>query len=130
MKITKPMLIAIAEDYALTRFSLRAIITSIPGYKICIEARNGKELIDHVSGSTYLPDILLLDICMPVLNGYDTIKILKKKWPQIKIIVLSQNCGQYSVRYMLQNGAKAFLPKENFNHHIERALTGISEHEY
>ena len=81
--------IAIVDDHQMLREGLFNCLT-IWGYSVIIQACNGKDLLDKLSEVT-LPDICILDLNMPVLNGYETINILKKTWPTIKILVFSMN---------------------------------------
>lgn len=81
--------IAIVDDHQMLREGLFNCIT-IWGYSVIIQACNGKDLLEKLSEMN-LPDICILDLNMPVLNGYETINILKKTWPTIKILVFSMN---------------------------------------
>src|SRR5689334_19387239 len=79
--------VAIVEDHPLLRECLFDFIT-LWGYSVTILARNGKEFIDQINDRT-LPEICVLDLNMPILNGFETIKILNKSWPNVKIIAIS-----------------------------------------
>ena len=81
--------IAIVDDHQMLREGLFHCIT-IWGYSVIIQACNGQDLLEKLSEMN-LPDICILDLNMPVLNGYETINILKKTWPTIKILVFSMN---------------------------------------
>jgi len=81
--------IAIADDHSLIRECLNNCIT-LWGYSVIIQACNGKELIDRIDNNN-LPEICILDLNMPVQNGYETIKKLNHSWPGIKIMVFSMS---------------------------------------
>lgn len=81
--------IAIVDDHQMLREGLFNCLT-IWGYSVIMQACNGKDFLDKLSEMS-LPDICILDLNMPVLNGYETINILKKTWPTIKILVFSMN---------------------------------------
>lgn len=79
--------VAFADDHIMIRECLFNCLT-LWGYSVIIQACNGKDLINQITDDN-LPDICILDINMPELNGYETIKILNKSWPDIKIMVFS-----------------------------------------
>ncbi len=130
MKTTGLIQIAIVDDCSLIRFSLRTLISYLPGMKVQFEASNGKELFDKLQTIAQIPDVIILDIGMPMVNGYEAIDEIKKKWSDVKVIILSQYCGEYSVKLMLQKGANAFLSKNGAFHRIKDAIYAVVEHEY
>lgn len=81
--------VAFADDHTMLRECLYNCLT-LWGYSVIIQACNGKNLLDQISEEN-IPDICILDINMPELDGYETIKILSKTWPQIKIMVFSMS---------------------------------------
>jgi DNA-binding NarL/FixJ family response regulator len=81
--------VAFADDHAMLRECLYNCLT-LWGYSVIIQACNGKDLLDQISNEN-MPDICILDLNMPVLNGWETIKVLTKSWPDIKIMVFSMN---------------------------------------
>lgn len=81
--------VAIVDDHVLIQECLFAFLTRW-GYSVTIQACNGKDFIEKVTEDN-MPDICIMEIDMPVLNGYKTIHILKKTWPAMKVIVLSMN---------------------------------------
>lgn len=103
--------VAIVDDHVLIQECLFTFLTRW-GYSVTIQACNGKDFLDKVSGDN-LPDICILDLNMPVLNGYKTIPILKKTWPSIKIIVLSMNITEKTPGNFLN--ADAAVSKHSLN---------------
>jgi DNA-binding NarL/FixJ family response regulator len=79
--------VAFADDHTMIRECLYNCLT-LWGYSVIIQACNGRSLLDQISEEN-MPDICILDINMPELDGYETIKILSKSWPHIKIMVFS-----------------------------------------
>lgn len=101
--------IAIADDHLHMRQVVRQIIESF-GYNIIIEAEDGQKLIDKIiSGS--VPDICVLDMNMPFLNGVQTTRILKERWPSIKIAIFSMSDRTWVRKEALAAGADVYILK-------------------
>ena len=122
--------VAIADDSALVRFSLIRLISSFDNFKVDFEASNGKELIDYLYNTLRRPELIVLDIGMPIMNGYETINIIKKEWPRIKVLVLSLYSQEYSVNYMVSKGVNGFLSKDGAMSLMGKALNAIITDEY
>jgi len=103
--------IAIAENYTMIRGLLVNLINIQPNFQVIAEADNGRQLLDMMEQTAEKPDIVLLDIEMPVLNGYDTMLVLKKTYEDVRVIVLTVFEGEYSIIRMINNGARAYLLK-------------------
>jgi two-component system, NarL family, invasion response regulator UvrY len=117
--------IACADDHPLVRQGIVSFINMFGGMRVDIEAGNGKELIAQIQKSKQLPDMILLDISMPVMNGYNTLLELKIKWPQIKILILTiQEMGADVVR-MIENGASGYLAKNAPPGELKKAIHSI-----
>src|SRR5579883_2150506 len=100
----KTIRIAMADDSSLTRYSLNKLIAQTDGYMVCTEASNGQELLDKLNAEPQLPDICVLDIGMPVLDGYATLAAIRKKWPFLKVLMLSIHSAPYSVVHTITAG--------------------------
>jgi DNA-binding NarL/FixJ family response regulator len=103
--------IVLVDDHSLLRNGLCNIINSFQGYRVLFEADNGKDFIRQLDPN-YLPDIVLLDVSMPEMNGYETANWLLKKYPEINILVLSMLSDEQCIIKMLQNGAKGYILKD------------------
>jgi two-component system invasion response regulator UvrY len=103
--------IGMADDHQMIRQSIKSLIEGNNQFKVIIEADNGKELIEKIESAQEVPAILLIDISMPVMNGYDTIAYLTHNHKDLKSIALSINDDFNSVFKMIENGAKAYLKK-------------------
>ncbi len=117
--------IAYAEDHTLIR---KAIIEYINFYEDCnvvADENNGKELIDKIGILECAPDVCILDISMPVMNGYDTIIYLKKSYPKMKFLVLSMYDTEFSVIRMIRNGANGYLLKNCDPADLHQAIVDI-----
>ena len=81
--------VAIADDHALFRKGLAEIISGFENVSVVHEAANGEELIDYLKNNPQKPDVCTIDINMPVMNGFDTVATISKKWPKIRMLALS-----------------------------------------
>lgn len=106
--------IIIADDHPIFREGIAALINSTDDFRITLEAEDGHQLLkllQDLSGSDQFPDMCLLDINMPGLNGYDTMKALSQDFPNLSVLVLSMFDAPYNVVSMLKLGAKGFITK-------------------
>ena len=103
--------IAIADDEQLFRAGIRFLLERVEEFEILFEAENGQELIDHLTLADKIPDIILMDLKMPVLNGVETTKIVHKQHPDIKIIALTSYGGKSFIINMIDVGASSYLLK-------------------
>ena len=97
--------IAIADDEVLIRQGIINILCQEENIELVFEAANGNELIAKLNTCLQVPDIILMDINMPDLNGIDTTTILSKQYPEIKIIALSSYNSLSFIKKMLSVGA-------------------------
>jgi len=130
--------LAIAEDQPLFRKGLFHILNAYPLFNLLYACENGEVLMQTLATSEKKPDVCLLDIRMPVLDGYKTADRIRKKYPEIKVIALSTHCLEFNIIKMLQNGASGYLvknadPEELFTaicnvykgeHYISKELSG------
>lgn len=93
------------------RLAIADLLSGVPGFFVIDNVPNGRELISCLESSKVPPDVCLLDISMPEMDGYATLKILQERWPHIKVLVLSMHTEQYPVLRMLAEGACGFLAK-------------------
>lgn len=110
MKRELPVSVAIVDDNALIRESVKFRLNSL-GYNVIMEAENGKEFLDKLHLNT-TPDICVLDINMPVMDGLETTVHLKREWPGIKIIFFSMEDSSIYVNRGIQLGADGFVAKD------------------
>jgi len=113
----------IADDHALVRAGIRALVEKIEGIIVVAEAGKGSEAIDLIN--ELKPDLVLLDITMPDGSGFDVLHHLKKNFPEIRVIVLTvHEAGEYAIR-ALREGAAGFLPKSAASTELEQAINTV-----
>jgi len=119
--------IAIVDDHQILRAGLKVLLQCIDNTDIVIEASNGKEFIEQLEVTT--PDLVIIDINMPVMNGAEAVKIARKKIPNLKIIVLSMNREEHFFKTMNDLGVDGYIIKESdyeeLEHAIETVLKGV-----
>lgn len=106
--------IALADDEILIRQGIKSILNAEVNMKVLFDVSNGMELIDQLNSNSELPNIILMDINMPELNGIDATKIIHSNFPNISIIALSSYNNETFIKNMLGMGAVCYVPK-NFS---------------
>jgi len=119
--------IAIVDDHILIAQAIKGIIANFENFETIYECENGQELIDKITTHNVLPDIVLLDISMPVMDGFQTADWLQKNHPEILVMVLSMQNDEQSVIRMVKNGAKSYLLKNSHPRELESALLKLVE---
>lgn len=119
--------VAIADDHRLIAQSLSHLINDIPGFEVTLQSVNGSALLEALSSDQKLPDIAILDINMPVMNGIVTAKEIAARFPQVKMLALSMNDDESSVIQMIRAGCRGYLLKDSTQAELERAMKDIME---
>jgi len=119
--------IAIVDDHILIAQAIKGIIANFDNFETICECENGQELIDKITTHNALPDIVLLDISMPVMDGFQTADWLQKNHPEVLVMVLSMQNDEQSVIKMVRNGAKSYLLKNSHPRELESALLKLVE---
>lgn len=127
LEIKEPVLLAYAEDHSLLRDTLIEKIEQTGEVKVIVSADNGADLIKQIKHCEVLPEVCLLDIEMPVMNGFETTRTLKKRYPNIGIIALSgYETEPYQIR-MLQSGADTYLNKRTDIKELLHTIVALSK---
>lgn len=108
MKIT----VAVVDDQILFRQGLVALLGENKDFEVTIQAENGNDFVNSLEISAKRPDVVLLDLEMPVMCGIQTTEYLRKCYPEIKILVLSQYSDEFLIRGLIERGADEFLLKD------------------
>lgn len=125
----KVIKIALADDHTLLRAALAAAIGRLPNLSVIFEADHGRELISKIEAG-HIPDIILLDLNMPQMDGYDTARWLQAHYPNIHVIILSMYDTEPTMIRLLQVGVKGFLKKDTDLGELRAAIHCVMESGY
>lgn len=105
--------IALADDLATHRAAYEESLNAANShaFKVVMLAVNGSDLINKLEQAQTLPDIVILDINMPVMNGYRALRIIRQRWPQLKVLVLSGHRNDYTIACVMCDGANGYISK-------------------
>ncbi|MBL0145624.1 MAG: response regulator transcription factor [Chitinophagaceae bacterium] len=117
--------IVIVDDHLLIAKALTGIIENFKQYNVLYECDNGKTLQEKMNTKKNIPDIVLLDISMPVMDGFATAAWLTENYPEILIMALSMQDDEQSLIKMVKAGAKGYLLKNVHPIELEKALNGL-----
>jgi len=115
--------IALADDHVVMRNGLASLLRDL-GYSIIYEADNGKEFIEKTKKDN-LPDVALLDINMPKMDGYETALWIKENFPEVKVLALSMYDDDGAIIRMLKNGAKGYVLKDSNIADVKAAIESV-----
>lgn len=115
--------IVLTDDHVLLRNGLAALVKSL-GHNVLFEADNGKDLINKLDKKN-LPEVILMDINMPEMDGYDTAQWLKENHPDIKVLALSMYDNENSIIRMLKSGAKGYILKDCEPSELKAAIDAV-----
>lgn len=115
--------IALVDDHALLRNGLSSLVKNL-GHSVVLEAHNGKDFIDKLNGGI-LPDVVLMDINMPEMDGYDTTQWLKTNHSQILVMALSMYDTEGAILRMMKCGAKGYILKDSDPAELKEALESL-----
>ena len=120
--------VLIADDHQVLIEGLQLLLSDHDEISVTQIAKNGKEVMDILS--KHQVDVILLDINMPIMNGLDTCKLVKKKYPDTKVLALSMlNKGSF-VQQMLKNGASGYLLKNTGYEELVKAIETVHKERY
>ncbi|PZR27102.1 MAG: DNA-binding response regulator [Citrobacter freundii] len=118
--------IALVDDHTLLRNGLASLVRSFDGYDVLFEADNGKEFIAQLQHYPP-PDLVLLDITMPEMNGFETADWIKQHLPSVKVLVLSVMDNDSIIISMLKKGARGYILKDSKPAVFKQALDNIRD---
>lgn len=118
--------ILLADDHEVMRRGLRHLVEEQPGWELCGEAATGREAVELAKEKK--PDIAILDVSMPELNGLEATRQIKKALPRTEILIFTMHDDEQLVREVLAAGARGYLLKTDAARHIVAAVEALSTH--
>jgi DNA-binding NarL/FixJ family response regulator len=118
-----PVRVMLADDHALVRAGLRALLQSLDGVEVVADVGGGHEALQAVA--TLQPDVVFMDIAMPGLNGLEAAERMMKQWPSVRLIMLSMYTNEDYVRQALSTGAAGYLQKGADPAELELAIKAV-----
>ena len=118
--------IGLVDDHITTRAGLKTLIEHHSRIKVTLEASSGKELLSKLANLSIHPQILILDLNMPEMNGLETLNAVKNAYPSMKIIVFSMFTEEDMIINMITHGANGFLAKNSDPSKLEEAILMVS----
>src|SRR4051794_4449380 len=122
-KVSMAFRILVADDHEVVRRGLCALLRSQPEWEVCGEAADGREAVAQVA--SLKPDVVILDIGMPNLNGLEATRQIVKADPQVKILILTLHDSEQVVREVIQAGARGFLLKTDAARELVNAVEAL-----
>lgn len=120
--------IAIADDYKIYRDGLKVGLSSDENLEVILEADNGEELLQGLA--THSPHIIIMDLKMPIMDGMEATKEVRKKYPDIKILVVTMYEDDKFIIHMMENGANGYLLKNAEPDEIIKSIYTVHENGY
>lgn len=118
--------IALVDDHVLLRNGLAGLVTEL-GYDVLFQADNGEDFIQKLSGSDRVPELALMDINMPKMDGYATTAWLRSNHPDVKVLALSMYDDENSVLRMIKSGARGYILKDTDPTELQTALAELTK---
>jgi DNA-binding NarL/FixJ family response regulator len=121
--------VAVVDDHQLVRTGLVQMVQTLPGWVVTIEAANGKDFIDQTNLLSP-PDIVLLDIRMPIMDGYETALWIRSHLPETRVLIVSMVSREPAVIRMLRLGIYGFITKDTNTAELHQALKRIQQKQF
>ena len=120
--------IAIADDYKIFREGLKVGLSADDTLEVILEADNGEDLLKGLQDSS--PDVIIMDLKMPIMDGMEATKEVRKKYPSIKVLVVSMYEDDKFIIHLMENGANGYLLKNAEPDEIRRSIYSVHENGY
>ena len=117
--------VVVVDDHLLIAKAIGSIINQFTNFHVLYEVENGSLLDEKFSNKSNIPEIVLLDISMPIMDGYETALWLKENHPQVIVMALSVQDEEQSLLKMVRNGAKGYMLKNTHPKQLEDALNSL-----
>lgn len=122
--------IVITDDHKLVSNAIRGMVENFPNCDVLYEVSNGQELLKRFENKSNIPDLVLLDINMPIMDGFETMKNLHKSHPDVRVLGLSMNDDEASYMKLIELGANGFVSKVAGEDELRTAIDTTIENGY
>lgn len=116
--------ILVADDHDIIRRGLKSLLTAKHGWEVCAEAKNGREAISLAE--EHKPDVVVMDVSMPELNGLEAVRRIRKSLPKTEIVVLTLHFSDQLVHDIVEAGAKGYIMKSDADRDLVAAVEALS----
>lgn len=120
--------IAIADDYKIFREGLKVGFSADDNLEVIMEADNGEDLLKALETTT--PDVIIMDLKMPIMDGMEATKAVRKKYPAIKVLVVTMYDDDKFIIHLMENGANGYLLKNTEPDEIIKSIYAVQENGY
>ncbi len=121
--------VGIIDDQRMFRQGMISLLKDYPEVNVTLEASDGKELLDMLNKGN-VPDVLLLDIEMPVMNGIEALQIIREKKMKVKVLIITMHDEEEMVIHLIEKGANGFLPKNEDVENVVDAIVAVVQNNY
>jgi len=121
-----PLRILVADDHQVVRTGLRTLLESKAGWRVCAEAANGREAVEKAR--ELQPDVAVLDIGMPLLNGMEATRQIRKISPGTEILILTMHDSEHMIHGVLDAGAHGYILKDDADRNLLAAVESLRKH--
>jgi DNA-binding NarL/FixJ family response regulator len=118
--------ILIADDHDVVRKGLRMLIEERPGWTVCAEARSGREAV--ILAAEHQPDIVVIDVSMPDLNGLEATRLIRKADPKSEVLIITHHDSDEMAAQVLEAGARGYVLKSDSDQDLVHAIEALSRH--
>ena len=125
-RTASPYRILLADNHAVVLHGLKACLGSLPGVEICGEATTGCEALELAKIEK--PDLLILDLSLPVMNGVETARAIRRALPKTEVLVVTMHASEDIARLALRSGARGFVGKSDPISELMAAVHNVREH--
>jgi len=121
-----PFRILVADDHHVVRAGLRTLLETKSGWKVCAEAVNGREAVQKAG--ELKPEVAVLDIGMPLLNGIEATRQIRKVSPKTEVLILSMHDSELMIQGVLEAGARGYILKDDADRNLIAAVEALRHH--
>jgi DNA-binding NarL/FixJ family response regulator len=118
--------ILVADDHDIVRRGLKQLLTAHPGWEVCAEAKTGREAV--ALAEHHKPQVAVLDLSMPELNGLDAARRIRKSLPATEVLILTLHFSDQLVRDIVEAGARGYIMKSDADKDLVSAVEALAEH--